>query len=117
MPFDGVLYQDDETLRVLRAAQERIRDPANWCQGRLQKVTRDGTEQWCARGAVHGSQTWYEGADALLSRVAIEMGHVNERGPRHAVVALNNSTDHNTVMAMFDRAKELRQAEIMAYAP
>ena len=34
MPLDGTLYED-ETLRVLRNAQERIRDPKNWCQGFL----------------------------------------------------------------------------------
>ncbi len=117
MPFNGILYQDDEILRVLRAAQERIRKPENWCQGYLERVTLDGTEQWCARGAVIAETGYNSDADVLLNRAAVETGYVDHHGPKHAVVALNNTTDHPTVMLMFSRAIELRQAEILAVAP
>ena len=118
MPFDGVLNQDDEILRVLRAAQERIRKPENWCQNLMHLTTDDGTDQWCARGAI-----WcFDGdvaADNLLCRAASEMGYGDPPSrhgtvhERHQVVTLNNTTDHPTVMAMFSRAIELRLAEIM----
>ncbi len=109
MPLDGTLYHNDEILQILDAAQERIRDPKNWCQGSLNEIGPDGAEQWCARGAIRG--VWYQGADALLSRAAVEMGYGDWHGPLHAVVALNNSSDHPTVMAMFDRAREIHMAK------
>ena len=114
MPLDGTLYED-ETLRNLRAARERISNKNNWCQGVLRKTTKDGTKQWCARGAII-AETGYRNtyADALLSRAAVQMGY---GGPAdcynaHAVVFLNNTTDHLTTLAMFDLAIELRQAKI-----
>ncbi len=112
MPLDGTLYHNDEILQLLDEAQERIRNPENWCQEALFQTTRDGTRQWCARGAVK-SELWYQGVDALLSRAAVEMGHIGTRGLHHAVVALNNTTDHSTVMAMFDLAREMRLSQIL----
>ena len=120
MPFDGKLYQDDEILRVLRAAQKRIRRPENWCQGVLYLA-----DQVCARGAILvalGMPTYsayqksyfgwgdqYDQTDAYLSRAAHEMGFFGSG-------ELNNHSDHPTVMAMFERAQELRLAEIMEVA-
>ncbi len=119
MPFDGTLYED-EILRVLSAAQERIRDPKNWCQGGLYDAG-----PVCARGAIMvalgmstklsytnscfpGWTSQYHKVDDYLYRTARQLGH---RG----TVAVN-TTDHLTVMAMFDRAQELRRAEINAKA-
>ena len=111
----------DKTLRILQKAQERIRDPKHWCQGVLSQITDDGTTQWCARGAIcyYG---WDSHVDELLCRAALLMGYSSSVikdgcfGMRHEVVELNNSSDHPTVMAMFDRAQELCRAEILETA-
>ena len=117
MPLDGTLYED-EILRVLRNAQERIRDPKNWIKGCLARdkcgdpVYPDSryAVQFCARGALQ-----YENseADDLLNQAAVKMGYASIYVGGNALVHLNNTSDHSTVMAMFDRAIELRQAEIM----
>ncbi len=144
MPLDGTLYED-EILRVLRAAQERIRNPANWCQDFLNYLTADGATQYCARGALlkvtndsigHWSIASPDravAADKLLCQAAVEAGYTetlvgDPEAPlgsyqdkvelelwhqENASVHLNNNSDHSTVMAMFDRAQELRRAEIM----
>ena len=52
MPFDGTLRQDDEILRVLRAAQERIEKPENWCQGNPGFIGPDLTGRVCASMAL-----------------------------------------------------------------
>ena len=117
MPFDGTLYEDDEILRVLRAAQEHIRDPENWCQhdriGPRGKV--------CAAGAIHiATGTLYEndvwtvdGAEAgkYLDAAARKFGF-------DFAFDLNDDedTDHPMVMAMFDRAQELCLADMMEAA-
>ncbi len=112
MPLDGTLYED-ETLRVLRAAQELIRDPENWCQGNgalnasgnLVVWGSPHAVQFCTYGAVRASGSNRAAID-LLDRTAKEQ----DIG---SCIDLNDSTDHPTVMAMFDRAQELRRAEIM----
>jgi len=111
MPLDGTLYQNDETLRVLRSAQERIRNSENWCRGELHQVV-DGIEQWCARGAVLTEvNRWNSPADELLCQAALDMGYVDL--PGHELVSLNNCSDHPTVMDMFDLAREKRISEIL----
>ncbi len=116
MPLDGTLYED-EVLLLLRSAQERIRKPENWCKGLLWQTSLSGTRQWCAFGTVYdGREVSFlqmREATNLLNRAAMEMGHVKV-GQVLALVNLNNSTDHPTVMVMFDRAIELREAEIRA---
>ena len=120
MPFDGILYQDDEILRVLRAAQERIRKPENWCQNTLHK---DGA--FCARGAIAvavgialedlSNSIWSN--KRLITADKYLVSAVKRMGVGHDCPAtLNNTTDHPTVMCMFDRAIELRLAEIMETA-
>lgn len=108
------LNHEDPILKVLSAAQERIRDPKNWCRGVLHQTTPDGTEQWCARGAIHFME--HPCVDGLLNRAAREMHYMDEMGPAHAVVCLNNTAGHSTVMAMFDRARALRMAAMIEAA-
>lgn len=116
MPLDGTLYHpQDEILRVLSAAQERIREPENWCQGTMWRTTDNDVKQWCARGAVYWTynEKNNDEADNLLNRAANEMGYSNNsKTGRNAIVLLNNTTDHPTVMAMFSRAIELRLADM-----
>ena len=113
MPLDGTLYED-AILRVLSAAQERIRNPENWCKNRIYRQTADGTEQWCAVGAFYGGSSHDVPAFGLLDRAAGLMGYSSSVGGD--LLKLNNTTDHPTVMAMFDRAQELRRAELHAKA-
>lgn len=98
----------------LRTAKALIEDPARWCQGTAAKsatgflVDWDSPDalQWCAYGAFRraGADTakeWgfmWAAASALMDRYV---------GPSR----LNDSTDHPTVMKMFDRAIELATKE------
>ena len=112
MPLDGTLYEDDEILRVLRAAQERIRLPENWYQGNYSNVSEGhwddiGATAWCAEGAFriedgdpHGEAWGY---------VISAAGEIDDSRP----CDLNDYTDHPTTLAMFDRARELRLADMM----
>ncbi len=112
MPLDGTLYHNDEILQILDAAQERIRDPKNWCQRSLHEVSTDGTEQWCARGAVLAEVAcWGSPVDKLLNRAALDMGYSDL--PGHELVNLNNTSDHPTVMAVFDLAREMCLSQIL----
>ncbi len=115
MPLDGTLYED-ETLRVLRAAQERIRDPENWCIGNLAQnsigrpvsATSSVAVKFCALGALQavGCRAFGSDPGKYLDLAANEAGY-------EAAPYLNNNTDQPTTHAMFDRAQELRRAEIM----
>ena len=116
MPLDGTLYED-EILRTLRAAQERIRLPENWGRRYLYK---DG--KVCARGAVMvavgiSTDDMFEGfasklykeTTAYLNIAAVEVGFPNS-------AILNDNTDQPTTYTMFDRAQELRLADVMEAA-
>ncbi len=113
MPLDGTLYED-ETLRVLRNAQERIRDPEHWCQHILKRFNGQ-VKQYCALGAIlcFGWNEPEKAAEILLNCAATEMGYKRLHDGRSALVHLNNSSDHDTVKLMFARAIDLRRAEIM----
>lgn len=114
MPLDRTLYQpQDSILAVLRAVQERIREPERWCQERYGDI-RSTTEPICVGGALL-SVSWmlpqqlYRNSLECLCRAAREEGFA---GPIH----LNDGTDHKTTCAMLSRAIELRQADIMETA-
>ena len=109
MPLDSTTYLEpnpllnDPVYRTLTEAQARIRDPANWCQ---RAFIIDG--RMCAVGALAPYMATPETGHAhlMLARAAKTLGH-------DCVSLLNDSTDHPTVMRMFDlararRAKELR---------
>ncbi len=101
MPLDGTLYED-EILRILSAAQERIRDPKNWCQGTFGDWAN--RTQFCAYGALLNEPN-PTAALVLIDTVAQEQGYGGS-------ISLNDRTDHPTVMAMFQRAIEMRSQEI-----
>ena len=119
MPLDGTLYQDDEILAVLIAAQERIRKPENWCIGDFaqdrsgQRVifSAPNAVKFCAIGALQavGEKLFASDARDYLNLAAEEAGY-------WCAPALNNATDQPTTYVMFSRAIELRQAEIMEVA-
>ena len=116
------LRDEDQILRVLRAAQERIRDPKNWCQRTLARTisgmdvwpTEPDAVQYCARGALEAETNFgRQHAHQLLHRAALEMGYGGPDTDKDAAVVLNDTANHLIVMLMFDRAQELRLAEIM----
>ncbi len=85
----------------LIAAKALIVDPANWTQGVYKK---DGCK-FCSKGALREqsrNDMWY--ADCWLNTAAYQMGF---DGPIH----LNDSTDHSTVMKMFDLAISIAEKE------
>lgn len=110
MPLDGTLYHpQDGILRVLSAAQERIREPENWRQHDYGRFLEQ-TGPICADGALlfavnPDQHSLFRQASRLLCRAAHEQKFQGS-------IDLNDSTDHPTVMAMFSRAIELRLADI-----
>ena len=97
---------EDEILRVLRAAQERIRDP---------------NEQLCAWGALNWVEYQATGnlgrSDSTARAKAFDYLNIAAREEGYGGFSeLNDRTDHPTVMAMFDRAQELRLADMMEAA-
>lgn len=105
---------------VLQKARKRIEDPAHWTQGAFARNAY-GVEVlpdfhtavcWCAKGAIYATiwetsvdlgdqQEW----DALtVLNLAVGPDH------HHDVVLLNDSTDHATVLAAFDRAIQQLEA-------
>ncbi len=102
------LRHEDPIMKVLRAAQERIRKPENWCQGTYGDRHSDHGEL-CAWGAIRWA-TPDEWPAALVLNAAAKQNGFSSAG------ALNDCTDHPTVMAMFDRAQELRMADMMEAA-
>lgn len=106
---------EDEILRVLRAAQERIRKPENWWQGNYSNGSEKhwddiGATAWCAEGTfrMEGGDPHGEAWDYVVSAA----GEINDSRP----CDLNDYTNHPTVMAMYDLAQELRLAAMMEAA-
>lgn len=102
------------TADKLREAKALIEDPERWCQGALRRdkygnagaIGGEVVER-CADGAVAEVLGQYRTDDpvfAPLNAAAVEMGFENS-------ACLNESTDHPTVMKMFDRAIELAERE------
>lgn len=106
---------------ILRAAKAKIEDPAHWCQGyswlnsKNQPISRDdmrsAARRCCAIGAValscqRLSDEW--SPIRFLETAANELGFGEK--VLLAPAELNDSTDHATVMRMFDRAIELAEA-------
>lgn len=104
MPFDCISYPpQDPILRVLSAAQERIREPENWCQKSY--GGDDGPN--CAVGALW---TVARGCDYRPAYRLLNMASRELSG--RIASFLNDTTDHPTVMVMFSRAIELRLADM-----
>ena len=110
----SALQHEDPILSVLHRAQERIRDPENWCPcGYSNGPTRNWDDPaattWCAEASLRLETSVLHESDAwnLLRRSSRE---IYQSSPP----TLNDETDHPTVMAMFTRAIELRQADMLA---
>jgi hypothetical protein len=116
---------------ILALAQAKIADPENWCQGSLGMLP-DGTPvenfssdsfngfdravKWCALGAVASvtgfmpnsfsqeDETDWRKAVTPLHDVALRLGYMHAPG-------LNDSSTHEKVMEMFDKAIELAAAD------
>lgn len=100
-------------VEILKAAKAKIEDPAHWCQGNAAWdlngracVPEDhNARSWCSWGAVTAaSRQRGVSAHDYLDRAADEFGFAS-------AVVLNDSTDHPTVMKMFDRAIALAEQE------
>lgn len=101
----------NSVFELLSKAQDLIRDPKNWTQGKFARNAEGGyvhvhSEQavcFCSLGAIERLTVddWelYTQARGLL-------WEVREEGP----VNINDLQDHAAVMAMFDDAKELANA-------
>jgi hypothetical protein len=115
MPFDS-LPQPIIVAEQLRAAKALIENPDDWWQGSCQEFC-DVRERprMCAGSAVSytrsGGISWgVEGSSGrrdLLDAAANTLGYSD-------LVALNDESDHATVMKMFDRAIELAEARELA---
>jgi hypothetical protein len=103
---------------MLRAAKAKIGEPDSWCMGSEAVNASDEAEdptdpeacRWCSIGAViavGGIGSPY--VFTLLDDAAKAMGKGGKLGLRAAAL-LNDTTDHATVMKMFDRAIELAEA-------
>ena len=103
------------TIQLLKAARNLISRPENWIQGQLS----DGKGRYCARGALMNVKESYEEGDFALVEAMYpderERG-VNEllrtdvtiRDSGYArgqiVAGFNNSSTHQEVLELFDRA-------------
>ena len=105
-------------VEILKAARELIAKPENWTQDYAARdengcQTYPEGEQackWCALGAIwridrlnnhasfdHVSKEGHKAEDALACHGLKETHY-------HSVAALNDSSDHDTVLRMYDRA-------------
>ena len=101
------------TADNLRSAKRLIKDPRRWCQRTMYR-DKDGNMcgrkravSWCADAAVSEIRKKYFLACPeirLLDLSAREFGYARS-------CDLNDSTDHPTVMKMFNRAIELEKAQ------
>ena len=120
MPRDGTFTKPDaETAALLRKAKALIDTPEKWCQGFLARNIlgfdvlpgNPDAVAFCARGAL-----LFEAAgrpvgkcDKFLAQAARKIKVCASGSYPH--VDLNNTTDHPTVMRMFDLAIEMAREE------
>ena len=98
----------NEAQKQLSEAKTLISDSANWCQhanarsntGQEVDVESESATKWCAFGAL--LRTHCRGSCVLYLDQAAE-----ELCCGKGFVKTNDTTDHPTVMRMFDRAIEL----------
>ena len=109
---------EPEALHVLSRARELIEDPVNWVQGPYavddygQPVDYDHPKAcaWCALGAVwavgDSERVNSDVALDILNRVALRQGQ-----PGIHWLSDDDETDHEDVLAAFDRAIEIAIGE------
>ena len=119
MPFDITTKPDTEAAALLRKAKALIDTSEKWCQG-MEAQDKNGRSvfcdsnaavQFCALGAVGnlGSNSGCIVSD-FLDQAARQMGY-RATDNECAAANLNDTTDHPTVMAMFDLAIEMSRGE------
>ena len=110
---------------LLVQTKRLIETPETWCQRFGHRISADGIDQYCAIGAfnkvlgterIHSTKAYAEHrAWRLLNEAAKEVWnipHRKENYPGSLPVAINDHTDHPTVMKMFDIA--IAKAEALA---
>lgn len=110
-----------DTLPLLEAAWLLIMDPAAWCRrslandegGHVTHPMLSNACRWCALGAVaafagdpHGP---FREGESIEVAHALECAASAIMGYAMLPATLNDSTDHATVMRMFERACEIVQ--------
>lgn len=99
MPFDGVGFVSDKSLRHIDAVIDRLSTPEKWCKGALR--SHDG--RYCIRGAVRAVGA----ADVLEPVILQAIGEV--AGKRFCRIESFNdhpNTSHAQVLAVLNRARD-----------
>lgn len=101
-----------DLVAALRACRARIENPERWIQGRAE----DSEGRCCAIGTAavtldaHGHYRLADDVRRALDRAAFDMGFGRGMAGKRAAAVLNDTTDHATVLRMFDVAIERIEA-------
>ena len=110
------MAEERSTVEILKAARERISDPERWIKGRLSDTLaycgderwddiarlQEGT-CWCASGAI--------GAEAASPEGWEECCHAF-KAANGGIASVNDRSSHPQILAAFDRAIELAEADV-----
>lgn len=99
MPFDGVGFIGNESVRKMDEVIDLLGTPDKWCKGALR--SHDG--RYCIRGAVRA----VDGADLLEPTILDAIGQVAGKRFRR-IESFNDhpNTSHEQVVAVLIRARE-----------
>jgi len=99
MPFDGVGFIGNESVRKMDEVIDLIGTPDKWCKGALR--SHDG--RYCIRGAVRA----VDAADALEPSILEAIGQVAGKRFRR-IESFNDhpNTSHEQVIAVLHRARD-----------
>ena len=103
MPFDGVGFVSDESLRKIDEVIDLLGTPDKWCKGALR--SHDG--RYCIRGAVRS----VDAADVLEPTILQSIGEVAGKRFRR-IESFNDhpNTSHEQVVAVLHRTRATIQA-------
>ena len=110
MPFDGVGFIGNESVRKMDEVIDLLGTPDKWCKGALR--SHDG--RYCIRGAVRA----VDAADALEPSILEAIGQVAGKRFRR-IESFNDhpNTSHEQVLAVLHRTRETIQAGRRVAAP
>jgi hypothetical protein len=99
MPFDGIGFIGNESVRKIDEVIDLLGTPDRWCKGALR--SHDG--RYCIRGAVRA----VDAADALEPSILEAIGQVAGKRFRR-IESFNDhpNTSHEQVLAVLYRARE-----------
>lgn len=99
MPFDGVGFIGNESVRKMDEVIDLLATPDKWCKGALR--SHDG--RYCIRGAVRA----VDGADLLEPTILDAIGQVAGKRFRR-IESFNDhpNTSHEQVVAVLIRARD-----------